>query len=270
MEKSLNYSDVYLIPEFSSLRSRSVADVSVSFLDRKFSLPICPSNMSSVIDERICRWLSENNYPYFMHRFGDIKDFIKKNQDLKLISISIGVKDDDKKLLNWIAENKYRVDWICIDIAHAHSILVKEMIEYTKNTKFGLEFTSSLSCGNKIISYQKEIKTYFPKIIAGNVCTKQAVLDLEKWGADAVKVGIAGGHACSTKNMTGFHIPMFSCAINCCKDSPVPIILDGGVRENGDISKALVAGMGNCKHPILVMCGSLFASCIDSPATTIQ
>jgi GMP reductase len=123
---------------------------------------------------------------------------------------------------------------------------------------------------------------YKPKIIAGNVCTRGAVEDLAKWGADAVKVGIAGGHACSTKNMTGFHIPMFSCMNEICeknkltywtseygggcylqKNISVPIIADGGIRESGDIAKALTAGA------TMVMAGSIFAACIDAPGENV-
>ena len=100
-----------------------------------------------------------------------------------------------------------------------------------------------------------------PKIIAGNIATSNAVNDLTKWGADACKVGIAGGGACSTKNQTAFHIPMFTCVKNCYEhgSAGIPIIADGGIRENGDIPKALVAGAS------MVMVGGLLAACIDAP-----
>jgi len=128
------------------------------------------------------------------------------------------------------------------------------------------------------------IKEWLPhvKIIAGNVATPEAVKDLAIWGADCVKVGIAGGGACSTKNMTGFHVPMFSCVEDCVNWKElfiskeftseqimklsklnIPIIADGGIKENGDIPKALVAGAK------MVMAGSLFAACIDAPGENI-
>ena len=83
-------------------------------------------------------------------------------------------------------------------------------------------------------------------------------------GADAVKVGIGGGYACTTKDKTGFTYPMFSCIMECAKDKNIPIIADGGVRSNGDIAKALVAGAS------MVMCGSVFAACSDSPAPLVK
>lgn len=275
---SLAYSDVYLKPRYSELRSRADADLSVEFLGRTFVAPWIPSNMESVLDINIARRLSESGYPYIMHRFGDTYDFVKtaNREQWRLISISVGVKQADKDLLARIAREQLRVDWICIDVAQGHHVLVKEIIEYIKGLPFRsvwriYDSGTSIAC------------SYLPKIIAGNVCTPEAVKDLASWGADAVKVGIAGGHACSTKNMTGFHIPMFSCVRECyengnIQDFPeplhgklpfrdysaqVPIIADGGIRENGDIAKALTAGA------TMVMAGSLFAACIDAPGENV-
>ena len=104
------------------------------------------------------------------------------------------------------------------------------------------------------------------KIIAGNICTYQAYCDLVKWGANAVKVGIGGGAACSTKNKTGFTFPMYSCIreLRSFVTEDVPIIADGGVREHADIVKAIHAGA------TMVMAGGLFSKLIDSPAELID
>lgn len=237
-----NYSDIYLVPRYSELESRSYANTSVEFLGRKFNLPVIPANMESVIDERFAKWCSENNYFYIMHRFGDTVGFIRKanKENWKLINISVGVNCEDNNLINWIKSYKHRVDIIFIDIAHGDHKLVKEMINW--------------------------VKSYLPKtkVVAGNVATKEAIIHLAEWGADAAKVGIAGGFACSTKNVTGFHIPMFDCVLECSRSSPIPIIADGGIRENGDITKALVAGA------TMVMAGSMFAACKDAPGENID
>jgi len=256
MEKSLNYSDVYLVPKYSELTTRSNADTSVNFLGRKFKLPIIPANMASVISEDNAKWLSQNDYFYIMHRFGDNRKFLQRAraEAWKTVSISVGVKDEDKEFIVDIADTKCRVDFVTIDIAHGFSVLMKEMIDH--------------------------IKKWLPdtKIIAGNICTPEAVSYLGGWGADAAKVGIAGGGACSTKNMTGFHVPMFSCVKNCATalvpnsewngvymgPYKIPIIADGGIRENGDITKALVAGGS------MVMAGSIFAACTDAPGESIE
>lgn len=276
---SLNYSDVYLVPNYSELRSRSNANIGVDFLGRRFKAPWIPANMESVIDFTQALWLARNGYFYIYHRFGDQISFLRqmRNAGAPLISISVGVGSKDKELLLQILKDDLmpQIDFITIDVAHAHHILVKEMIEFIKNADFKKWcYSASLNGGREEKFYQD----YQPKIIAGNVATPEAVKDLGNWGADAVKVGIAGGAACSTKHQTGFHVPMFDCTILCskiradgfelakglfCGPRPIPIIADGGIRENGDIAKALVAGA------TMVMAGGLFAACKDAPGENI-
>jgi len=114
-----------------------------------------------------------------------------------------------------------------------------------------------------MISFLKDkFKNTF--IIAGNTATPESTIDLENWGADATKCCIGSGMACSTKMKTGFHMPPFSCVLQCSEVAKKPIIADGGVIHYGDIAKALVAGGS------MVMCGGLFASCADSPAPIIN
>jgi len=264
---ALSYRDVYLVPRHSILKSRSEADISVEFLGRKFCAPWLPANMSSVINEDIAYWLSENDYPYIMHRFGDNRAFVERanRENWKLISVSVGVKDADKDFLQWVVEKKLRIDWITIDIACGDSILMEEMINFIRGLKFEK-------------GYGWDIDSYTPKIIAGNVATRDAVEYLYRIGADAVKIGVGGGGNCSTKNVTAFHIPMFTCARICsghvgpikyqgenCNQN-IPLIIDGGIRESGDIARALVAGGGGNN---LVMAGSLFGACFDAPSEPI-
>lgn len=207
-------------------------------------MPVVPSNMSSVINEDLAHQLSEDGYFYIMHRFGDNYNFIRRafREQWKTVSVSIGVKRADYDFIEWLSHGFVNIRnlFITIDIAHGHSSLVKDMISH--------------------------IKIHLPtaKIIAGNVATPEGTYDLWRWGADAVKIGIAGGAACSTKTQTGFHVPMFSCVKNCTMyNSVLPIIADGGVRDNGDIAKALMAGAN------MVMAGSLFSACTDSPADDV-
>tara|TARA_R110000824_G_scaffold313927_2_gene500770 strand:+ start:936 stop:1943 length:1008 start_codon:yes stop_codon:yes gene_type:complete len=262
--KQLKYEDVVLVPEYSTCESRSDNDTSTRLGAGSFNLPVVPANMSSVINENICKELSFAGYFYIMHRFGiDNFEFVKKANEERwsCISISIGANlDEENKFLNKILAAKLRIDYITIDIAHGHSIHMYRMVE--------------------------RIRSQFPEIyiIAGNVATPQAVRDLAVWGADCVKVGIGQGSPCTTKDKTGFTLPMFSCVKECssqvvadwlelanasekslCEELdvslPIPIIADGGVKFNGDIAKALVAGAS------MVMAGGLFAQCHDSAAS---
>lgn len=249
--KAYKYSDVCLVPRYSECHSRSDADTSIGIANDKFKLPIIPANMKSVINIDIAKWMSENNYFYIMHRFDrDLTEDVANAQEWSNISFSVGVKTKDKMAIQKIGKREHRVDYLTIDIAHGHSLRMKIMIE----------------C----------IKKHLPKtiIIAGNVATPDAVVDLFNWGADIIKVGIGQGSPCTTKDKTGFTIPMFTCVKNCgdCYASrddfdagkKIPIIGDGGIACNGDIAKALVAGAD------MVMAGGLFASCVDSPALPVD
>jgi GMP reductase len=228
----------------SSVESRGKVDVSCNFGPQIFNLPIVPANMKTVVDEALARELSDNAYFYVMHRFGISNySFVKtaNEENWRTISISVGVKQSDISDLEKIAKDNLRVDYITIDIAHGHSTLMQNTL--------------------------KSIKDIFGKgvfVIAGNVATSSAVSDLTEWGADAVKVGIGQGSPCTTKDKTGFTMPMFSCMLECAKDANVPLVADGGVKCNGDVAKALVAGAD------MVMVGGMFVECTDSPAETVD
>lgn len=102
-------------------------------------------------------------------------------------------------------------------------------------------------------------------IMAGNVATLQGVNDLADWGADSVRCNIGGGSICSTRIQTGHGVPGLQTIMDCAKtDRAVAIIADGGIRNSGDIVKALAAGAD------AVMCGSLFAGSRETPGTIIK
>jgi GMP reductase len=240
---ALNYGDVYLVPNYSTLDTRSSAETFVTLGKNTFELPIIPSNMETVINTSWAEWMSDNNYFYVMHRFGgQTVPFVEKANSLgwKTISISTGVNDDSLQDLCIMKVKGLRIDYITIDVAHGHHLKVQKRVE--------------------------EIKRVYPDtfVIAGNVTTKKAISDLTEWGADAIKVGIGPGKACTTRLQTGFHVPMFTAVRECSEDARVPIIADGGIRYYGDIAKALAAGA------TMTMAGSLFASCSDSPAPIIS
>jgi len=250
MKKYLTYDDVALVPQYSTIKSRYTCGTESWIGSYQFNLPVIPSNMKCVIDERLATSLSAEKYFYVMHRFCSTKQFVvdANNNKLRIISISLGVKIEDYNLVDYIANQKLRVDYITIDIAHGHSSSMLEMIAYIKGVLPGVF------------------------VIAGNIATPEAYLDFYHNGADAVKVGIGQGAACTTKLKTGFTVPMFTCIQNVRKSyntllnggikNPPIIVADGGIKYHGDIAKALVAGA----H--WVMAGGIFAQCTDSPAPT--
>jgi len=155
------------------------------------------------------------------------------------VGAGVGVTADTVERVKTLEQNG--VDVIIIDTAHGHSKGVIEML--------------------------KKIKKEFPKleVVAGNIATGEAALDLIKAGADAVKVGIGPGSICTTRVIAGVGFPQFSAVYEVAKavKGKVPVIADGGIRHTGDIPKALAAGAS------AVMAGSLFAGVEESPGETI-
>ncbi len=130
------------------------------------------------------------------------------------------------------------VDAVFVDTAHGHSRGVLNMVKLIKDTFKGLQ------------------------VIGGNIATSDAALALIEAGADGLKVGIGPGSICTTRIVAGVGVPQLSAIMevsSIAKKHGVPVIADGGIKQTGDIAKAIVAGADS------VMMGSLFAGCEESP-----
>jgi GMP reductase len=239
-----DYDNVLLLPRKCRVESRAECDTSTELGGRTFKLPVVPANMKTVVDEPISRWLAANGYFYVMHRF-DLDNVAyarsMRAKDL-FVSISSGVKQPDYEVIDRLAADGVGADYITIDIAHGHAESVQKMIGHIK----------------------KKLPNAF--VIAGNVGTPEAVIDLENWGADATKVGIGPGKVCITRLKTGFGTGgwQLSALKWCARVATKPIIADGGIREHGDIAKSIRFGA------TMVMVGSLFAGLEESPGKTVE
>jgi IMP dehydrogenase len=103
-------------------------------------------------------------------------------------------------------------------------------------------------------------------VIAGNIATAEAAKDLIAAGANAIKVGIGPGAICTTRVISGVGVPQISAIMSCAEAAEsdnIPVIADGGVRQSGDITKAVAAGASS------VMIGSLFAGLKESPGQLV-
>jgi IMP dehydrogenase len=134
------------------------------------------------------------------------------------------------------------VDVVTVDTAHGHSKGVIDMV--------------------------KRIKSIYPdlQVIAGNIATADAAIALADAGADAVKVGIGPGSICTTRIIAGVGVPQLYAVYECAKalrGRNVPVIADGGIKQTGEIVKAIAAGASS------IMAGSLFAGVEESPGETI-
>ena len=134
------------------------------------------------------------------------------------------------------------VDVICIDSAHGHS--------------------------KAVVDSARAVKAKYPslQLMVGNVATAEATRDLIAAGADAVKVGMGPGSACTTRVVAGVGVPQITAVLECAAaaaDAGVPLIADGGIKYSGDLVKALAAGAHS------VMLGNLLAGTEESPGETM-
>lgn len=153
------------------------------------------------------------------------------------VGAAVGVLDPERVDALVDAE----VDVLVVDTAHGHS--------------------------ENVMATVRDIKARHDiDVVAGNIATREAALDLIEAGADAVKVGIGPGSICTTRIISGVGVPQLTAiaqACLACSEADIPVIADGGVRQSGDIAKAIGFG-AEC-----VMLGSLFAGLDESPGELI-
>lgn len=156
-----------------------------------------------------------------------------------LVGAAVGITANMMERVKALVNAK--VDLVVLDTAHGHSKGVLEGVS--------------------------RIKSEYPnlQVVAGNVATAEAVRDLISAGADCVKVGIGPGSICTTRVVAGVGVPQITAILDCAEEGDkygIPVIADGGIKFSGDIVKAIAAGAS------VVMIGSLFAGCEESPGET--
>ncbi len=237
LRDAYTFDDVALVPQFNNVPSRTEPLLETWLTkNRKIQVPLVCSNMDTTISAPLADvLLQEGSLPIF-HRFTSLETqmaWVKKYREKTFISCGIGKIDEVRALLDLGAAG------VCIDVAHGHS--------------------------DRMIAFIREIKRTHPQseVIAGNVCTPMAYHDLVNAGADAIKVGVGPGAACTTRMVTGFGLPQFTAILDCAKVAErlrVPLIADGGIRTSRDLVLALAAGAST------VMIGKLFALTEESAA----
>lgn len=133
------------------------------------------------------------------------------------------------------------VDVVIVDTAHGHQQGVLDMVKRVR-AKYSVE------------------------LVAGNIATMEAARDLIRLDVDAVKVGIGPGSICTTRIVAGVGVPQVTAILECAKAASkagIPLIADGGIKQTGDVAKAIAAGADS------VMVGGLFAGVEESPGEKI-
>lgn len=156
------------------------------------------------------------------------------------VGAAVGVTNDVEERVRALRDAE--VDFVIVDTAHGHSQGVLDTVKAIKANFTGLD------------------------VIAGNVATTEGARDLAEAGADAVKVGIGPGSICTTRVVAGVGVPQLTAIMECAevaREYGISIIADGGIKQTGDIPKAIAAGAHS------VMIGGLFARVEESPGETI-
>jgi len=244
MHKGLTYDDVLLVPQYSDIESRSEVSLATELgrgVDLK--LPIISSPMDTVSETDMAGTLGDLGGLSIIHRYNSIEEqagMIASLGGEVLVGAAVGIAGDYIDRAIACVEAGAKV--ICIDVAHGHHILMKKAIKKIRK-----------AVGKKI------------HIMAGNVATLEGFNDLADWGADSIRCNIGGGSICTTRIQTGHGVPGLETIFQCSKsDRNAKIIADGGIKNSGDIVKALAAGAD------AVMLGSLLAGTSESPGRTFK
>lgn len=242
----LSYDDVLLVPQYSKIKSRSEVDLSTQITSNiKLSIPLISSNMNSITNAKFAIALGRLGGLGIIPRFMTVEkeaEIVKKVKKEKIpVGAAVGVKEKGFERAKTLVSAG--ADILILDVAHGH---MQQAIEKTKKLK--QMFGSSVD------------------IISGNVATYEAAKDLFAAGGDSVKVGIGPGSTCITRTQTGCGVPQITAVLDCARAArsfKKTIICDGGMKNSGDIVKALAAGSS------AVMTGYLFAGISETAGKII-
>lgn len=240
MEKTYDFDDVLIKPVPSTVSSRDNVDISVKLSDDlTLGFPLIASPMPGVADGAFAKKLSDLGGLAIFHRFYadkmELFNDIIANLTIDVDKFGFAIKIGEENLGTYL---QFHPSILLIDTANGYT---KRLVDYCTKVKDYI--------------MQHGYKTL---LMAGNVVTPQGCMNLFKAGCDIIRVGIGGGAVCSTRNKTGIGIPNIS-AIFECASFDYKIVIDGGIKNSGDLVKSIVAGAD------LGMSGMLFAECYESP-----
>lgn len=255
--EGITFDDVLLLPNYSDFKRNDV-DLSVELHPKiKLKIPIISSPMDTVTEDKMAIAMAENGGLGIIHRnlsiekqismIKKVKKIITKDNKLAaidkknrlLVGAAVGVGEDFYQRVKKLVENE--VDLLVVDSGHGYSKFIIDACLYIKK------------------NYRQ-----IP-LMAGNIATKEAAKALVKIGVDILRVGMGPGSICTTRIVTGMGVPQLTAIFQSIlgADEKTKIIADGGIKQPGDIAKALAFGAD------AVMLGSLLAGCDESPGKLI-
>ncbi len=243
---ALTFDDVLLVPTYSEVSSRNLVNLTTHITNKiKIDFPIISVNMETVTGIDLAVAMAEYGGISFYPRFkpptqqaNEVKEILSKG--LRVIP-AMGIKDEEDERVKALVD--VGVDTVTIDVAHAHLSQCIKFLKHIKKEYSGVE------------------------VIVGVVGTYEGTRDLFEAGADSVRVGVGPGTICTTRKVTGSGVPRITAimeAARAAKEFGKPIIADGGMKNSGDIVKALAAGAN------AAAVGSILAGSKKCPGEVIE
>lgn len=241
--KGYSFDDVLLVPKYNRVKSRKEVSFKTKVTKNYFlDIPLLVANMDTVCESEMAIAVGKMGGLGVVHRFMTVASQAKEIKKIKkenlLAAAALGVKDYEERV-KALADSG--VDILVLDVAHGHSKRVGKTLDYLKEN--------------------------YPKIdiMVGNIATKDAAEYFINKKADAIKVGIGPGSMCTTRIMAGAGVPQITAIMDVYEASQgrVPVCADGGIKNPGDIVKAIGAGADT------VMSGSIFSGTKETPGKII-
>ena len=247
--REITFDDILLLPNFSSF-SQNEEEKEISLKTRIsknlfLDLPIISSPMPAVTNSDMAISLAKAGGFGIIHPFQSLSDQINEIRKVKKLNLKVGIGVSDLSIRG--LENiglllKEGVDLISLEVPHAHT--------------------------REVINFIKLVKKKYPttNLNVSSIITPEAVKDIIIAGADSISICIGGGSHCTTRIVRGIGRPQLSALDDCSKVARrynIPVILDGGIRNSGDITKAIAFGAN------AVMIGGLFSGTDESPGELV-
>ena len=259
VKEGLSYDDVLLVPGYSEVMSRIDVDLKTTLMTRHQSkwgihldIPIVSANMDTITGTQMSRAMHKAGGLGIIHRFmprTEFEQMIRAMADTDMSSyvVSVGVGDEAPEMADFALNYRMGVEAVCIDVAHGDHKKVYDTIRAIEKRKY-----SNVN-----------------KLIVGNIATPEAAIRLRELGVQTLKIGVGPGSLCTTRINTGCGVPQLTAIMDIREalnkiNTPTYIIADGGIKNSGDIVKALAAGAD------AVMIGGLLAGTDETPGEVID
>lgn len=238
----LSFGDVLCVPRLSRLIDRSDVDTKVDIGSLRLNIPIMSAPMDTVTGIDMAIFMHDKGGLGIIHRYCSIEDQVRMVETVKQeqasVGAAVGVNGDASDRAAALVDAG--ADLLCIDVAHGHTMAALSLMEH--------------------LSKYDVIK------VSGNICTSDAAADYISAGTDILRVGIGGGSSCTTRLVAGVGVPQVTAIMDVAEvayGTGVKVVADGGIRNSGDIVKAIVAGAD------AVMLGGLLAAYQVSAAPVV-